>query len=216
MLIDSAYIDRLRVNFVTQFHTENTTILAANEISAIIDNYPREMTSQVRQWFNEQQKGRVTVPLASDDLSKTIESFNQYVQDLEDRLREYHQDESSTVQFKVGDCSSHAVRKRTAVFAVARRFVNSWRTDQPCPRVFPRSTNNVFFDWRNRSKTSARNNQQWKLRFNRRRKQSSCWLNASVSMKNRFKRITNNPSVITRISLAIVKWVASTRRVLDY
>ena len=129
MLIDSVHIDRLRVNLVAQFHTENTALLAANEISAIIESYPREMTSQVRQWFTEQQKGR-----PRDELS----SFQQYIQDLEDQL-----EESNAVPLKVS-ASRHVVVVVVQLSSSVRRFTNSWRIDRQCLRLSLRRTSNAF------------------------------------------------------------------------
>ncbi|CAF4923683.1 unnamed protein product, partial [Rotaria socialis] len=66
MLIDTTRIDQLRVNFVSHFSSENNTT-ATNEVIDIIDNYPKEMTSDIRQWLNEQQQQqtRITAPLAT-------------------------------------------------------------------------------------------------------------------------------------------------------
>ena len=101
MLIDTAHIDRLRVNFVAHFNTENNAILAANEITTLIENYPKEMTTHVRQWLTEQQKTRLTAPLAASDTSKTIEEFEEYLKDLEENLLLYEQNENNHTKLKV-------------------------------------------------------------------------------------------------------------------
>jgi hypothetical protein len=101
MLIDSSHIDRLRVNFVTHFNTENNAIIAANEITTLIDNYPREMTTQIRQWLNEQQKTRLTAPLATVDISKNIDEFEEYLKELEENILLYQQTESNQIKVKV-------------------------------------------------------------------------------------------------------------------
>ena len=101
MLIDTSHIDRLRVNFVAHFNTENNAILAANDISTLIDNYPKEMTSQVRQWLNEQQKTRLKAPLATSDMCKTIDEFDEYLKDLEENVLQYEQNEHNQAKLKV-------------------------------------------------------------------------------------------------------------------
>jgi hypothetical protein len=97
MLIDTCHIDRLRVNFVAHFNTENNAITAANEITTLIDNYPREMTTQVRQWLNEQHKSRLTTL----DISKSIDTFEEYLKELEENMLQYEQNESNQIKFKV-------------------------------------------------------------------------------------------------------------------
>jgi hypothetical protein len=101
MLIDTSHIDRLRVNFVAHFNTENNAIIAANEITTLIDNYPKEMTTQIRQWLNEQQKTRLTAPLATIDISKTIDDFEEYLKELEENILQYQQNEPNQIKFKV-------------------------------------------------------------------------------------------------------------------
>ena len=98
MLIDTSHIDRLRVNFVAHFNTENNTITATNEITTLIDNYPKEMTTQVRQWLGEQQRSRVTSPV---DISKTIDGFEEYLKELEKNLLQYQQNEHNYAKLKV-------------------------------------------------------------------------------------------------------------------
>ncbi|CAF1638565.1 unnamed protein product, partial [Adineta ricciae] len=100
MLIDTAHIDRLRVNFVAHFNTENNAILAANEITTLIENYPKEMTTHVRQWLTEQQKTRLTAPLAASDMSKIIEEFEEYLKNLEENLLLYEQNENNHTKLK--------------------------------------------------------------------------------------------------------------------
>ena len=101
MLIDTTHIDHLRVNFVSHFNTENKTILASNEINNLIDHYPKEMTSEIRQWLTEQQKNRITAPLATVDPSKSIDDFDDYLKELEENLQSYEQNENNEMKLKV-------------------------------------------------------------------------------------------------------------------
>lgn len=101
MLIDTDRIDDLRVNFVSHFSTENNTTTSTNEIIDIIDNYPKEMTTEVCQWFNEQQVTRITAPLATVDTSKSIDDFDDYLKQLEDNINSYKENESNELQLKV-------------------------------------------------------------------------------------------------------------------
>lgn len=80
MLIDTSRVDHLRVNFVAHFQTDNNASNAIDEINDIIDHYPLEMTSHLRQWFNDQQKHRP---------AKCLDDGNAYVQDLEEQIRQY-------------------------------------------------------------------------------------------------------------------------------
>lgn len=99
MLIDTSHIDHLRVNFVAHFNTENNLTTATNEISTLIDNYPKEMTSQVRQWLNEQQKTRVIAPtttttaIVNIDRTKNIDEFEEYIKQIEKNIIECQQNE---------------------------------------------------------------------------------------------------------------------------
>jgi hypothetical protein len=95
MLVDTSHIDRLRVNFVAHFNTENNTLIADNEIRTLIDNYPKEMTSQLRQWLNEQQKPRLPTSLA------TLNDFDEYLKELEENILQYHQNENNQTKLKV-------------------------------------------------------------------------------------------------------------------
>ena len=97
MLIDTSHIDHLRVNFVAHFNTENNVRTAVNEINTLIENYPREMTMQLRQWLHDQQK----VQLPSSDLTKKIEDFEEYLKELEENLLQYQQNEPNSLKFKV-------------------------------------------------------------------------------------------------------------------
>jgi hypothetical protein len=101
MLIDSAHIDRLRVNFVAHFNTDNDVIMASNRIATIIDNYPRDMTNDMRQWLTEQQTSRLTAPLATVDTSKSIDDFQEYLRDIEENLRQFEQNQSNELKLKV-------------------------------------------------------------------------------------------------------------------
>jgi hypothetical protein len=96
MLIDTSHIDHLRVNFVAHFNTENNIRIATNDINTLIKKYPREMTSQVRQWVNEQQKTPLNTSLGIVDVSKTIDHFEEYIKDLEENINEPNQ-----MKFKV-------------------------------------------------------------------------------------------------------------------
>ncbi|CAF1362738.1 unnamed protein product [Adineta steineri] len=100
MLIDTSHIDQLRVNFVAHFNTENNAVIAANEILTIIDNYPKDMTTQVRQWLNEQQKTRITAPLATSDIAKTIDEYEEYLKELEENILQYERSENSQTKLK--------------------------------------------------------------------------------------------------------------------
>jgi hypothetical protein len=101
MLIDTSHIDRLRVNFVSHFNTENNAITASNEIETMIDNYPKAMTSQIRQWLNEQQQNRLTAPLATVDASKSIDDFNEYIKEIEGDIFQYEQNENNEMKLEV-------------------------------------------------------------------------------------------------------------------
>lgn len=101
MLIDTSHIDHLRVNFVAHFNTENNTLTATNEIETLIDNYPKEMTSQIRQWLNEQQRPRAAVSSSTIDPSKTIVEFEDYLKELEDNFLQCQQHEHNQTKLKV-------------------------------------------------------------------------------------------------------------------
>jgi hypothetical protein len=101
MLIDTSHIDRLRVNFVAHFNTENNAITAANDITTLIDNYPKEMTTQVRQWLTDQQKGRLTTPLATADISKNMDEFEEYLKELEENILQYQHNENNHMKLQV-------------------------------------------------------------------------------------------------------------------
>ena len=101
MLIDTTHIDRLRVNFVAHFNTDNDVILASNEINAMIDSYPREMTSELRQWLGDQQTSRLTAPLATVDTSKSIDDFQDYLNTIEENLRQFEQNQNNEGKFQV-------------------------------------------------------------------------------------------------------------------
>jgi len=101
MLIDTSHIDRLRVNFVAHFNTENNVISATNEINTLIDNYPKEMTTQVRQWLNDQQITRLQEPSATGDTPKTIDNFEEYLKELEENILQYQQSEPNQIKIKV-------------------------------------------------------------------------------------------------------------------
>ncbi|CAF4845761.1 unnamed protein product, partial [Rotaria magnacalcarata] len=99
MLIDTTRIDQLRVNFVSHFSSENHTT-AINEVIDIIDNYPKEMTTDIRQWLNEQQQTRITAPLATVDTSKSIDDFDEYLKQIEENISSYKQNETNESKLK--------------------------------------------------------------------------------------------------------------------
>ncbi|CAM4900839.1 unnamed protein product [Rotaria socialis] len=101
MLIDTTRIDQLRVNFVSHFSSENNTT-ETNEVIDIIDNYPKEMTSDIRQWLNEQQQQqtRITAPLATVDTSKSIDDFDEYLKQIEENISSYKQNETNESKLK--------------------------------------------------------------------------------------------------------------------
>lgn len=101
MLIDTAHIDHLRINFVSHFNTDNQTIGATNEITDLIENYPKEMTSQLRQWLTEQQTSRLTAPLATMDTSKSIDDFDEYLREMEAHISAYNENEPNESKLKV-------------------------------------------------------------------------------------------------------------------
>jgi hypothetical protein len=101
MLIDTKHIDHLRVNFIAHFNTENNPVAASNEITDIIDHYPKPMTSELRQWLNDQQKTRLTAPLATVDASKSIDDFDEYLKNIEENIISYEQNETNELKLKV-------------------------------------------------------------------------------------------------------------------
>jgi hypothetical protein len=101
MLIDTSHIDRLRVNFVAHFNTENNVISATNEINTLIDNYPKEMTTQVRQWLKDQQRPR---SLTAAEISKYMDEFDEYLKELEENILQYQQNENNHIKLKVFFC----------------------------------------------------------------------------------------------------------------
>ena len=115
MLIDTTHIDRLRVNFVAHFNTENDVITASNEINAMIDSYPREMTSQLRQWLSDQQTSRLTAPLATVDTSKSVDDFQEYLNTIEENLRQFEQNQSNEVKFQVMNVLFSQVKSLSSV-----------------------------------------------------------------------------------------------------
>ncbi|CAF4565132.1 unnamed protein product [Rotaria sp. Silwood1] len=100
MLIDTIRIDQLRVNFVSHFSIQNNTTTANNEIIDIIDNYPKEMTTEIRQWLNQQQITRITAPIATIDTSKSIDDFDEYLKQIEENIKSYKQNENNEAKLK--------------------------------------------------------------------------------------------------------------------
>jgi hypothetical protein len=101
MLIDTIQIDHLRVNFISHFHTETNTLTATNEIKNLIENYPKEMTTQIRQWLTEEQKSHLTAPLATVDASKSIDDFDEYLREIEGNISAYEQNKNNETKLKV-------------------------------------------------------------------------------------------------------------------
>lgn len=102
MLIDTAHIDHLRVNFVSHFNTENNVITATNEINTLIENYPSEMTSQLRQWLSEQKKTTTTTtPTILMNKETYIQIFEAYLKELRDAIEQYENNEANQNKFQV-------------------------------------------------------------------------------------------------------------------
>ncbi|UJR26819.1 hypothetical protein I4U23_008132 [Adineta vaga] len=101
MLIDTEHIDQLRVNFVSHFNTENDIRTDNNELSNLINNYPKVMTTQIRQWLIDQEKNRLTAPLATVDTSKSIDDFDEYIKEIEENLNSYEQNENNETNLKL-------------------------------------------------------------------------------------------------------------------
>lgn len=95
MLIDTSQIDHLRVNFVAHFNTENNVRTAVNEITTLIENYPREMTTQLRQWLTNQ---------STNGSTKKTQDFEGYLKELEENLLHCQQNQSNPMKFKVNIC----------------------------------------------------------------------------------------------------------------
>lgn len=103
MLIDTSQIDHLRVNFVAHFNTENNVRTAVNEITTLIENYPREMTTQLRQWLTNQ---------SNNGLTKKTQDFEGYLNELEENLLQCQQNELNPMKFKVNILSrNESMRK---------------------------------------------------------------------------------------------------------
>jgi len=131
MLIDTTQIDQLRVNFVSHFDTENNAITATNEIKNLIDNYPKEMTSQLRQWLTEQQKSRITAPLATVDASKSIDDFDEYLKEIEENIIAYEHNENNEMKLKVFLSKNNHFE---LLFSY-RKFFNKFPNDQIYPKI---------------------------------------------------------------------------------
>ena len=136
MLIDTNQIDRLRVNFVAHFNTENDVIAASDQISSIIENYPREMTNELRQWLNEQQTSRTSAPLATVDSSKSIDDFQDYLKELEKNLQTLEENENNDLKFKVRASVVREEKRRFSVCLVFLQKVLQQIADRP---AFPSS-----------------------------------------------------------------------------
>jgi seryl-tRNA synthetase len=143
MLIDTTQIDHLRVNFASNFNTENNTIIATNEINDIIDKYPKAMTTQIRQWLTEQQKNRVTAPLATVDTSKSIDDFDEYLKEVEENIRQYEQNEPNEIKLKVNK-SFNEFPIIYLLFFLYRKFFNKLKNDQIYQRISIMKIKNVL------------------------------------------------------------------------
>ena len=141
MLIDTTEIDHLRVNFASNFNTENNTIIATNEINDIIDKYPKAMTTQIRQWLTEQQKNRVTAPLATVDTSKSIDDFDEYLKEVEENIRQYEQNEPNEIKLKVN--KSFNEFPIIYLLFLYRKFFNKLKNDQIYQRISIMKIKNV-------------------------------------------------------------------------
>lgn len=101
MLIDTMHIDQLRVNFTSHFSTQNNPTEASNQIRNIVNNYPETMTNEIRQWLNDHEIHRITAPLATVDTSKSVDSFDDYVKELEESINLYKTHDHNDSKFKV-------------------------------------------------------------------------------------------------------------------
>ena len=128
MLIDTVHIDRLRVNFVSHFNTDNQTIGATNEITDLIENYPKEMTSQLRQWLTDQQKNRLTAPLATVDSSKSIDDFDEYLREIEEHINTYDENEPNEIKLKVL-LNCFLMEMNSFFLFLCRNSFNKWKND---------------------------------------------------------------------------------------
>ena len=79
MLIDTNRLDRLRVNFISEFQTATNAENARTDVETLIDSYPAEMTTEIRQWLPE-------APLSSP--------FREALLQLENDVRLYQQNPS--------------------------------------------------------------------------------------------------------------------------
>ena len=140
MLIDTAHIDHLRVNFVSHFNTDNQTIGATNEITDLLETYPEEMTSQLRQWLTEQQKSRLTAPLATIDTSKSIDDFDEYLREMEAHISAYNENEPNESKLKVREREFRG----QGMSDLFRKLFNKSKNDRISRRISPRKIENVW------------------------------------------------------------------------
>ena len=101
MLIDTSHINHHRANFATHFNTKRNSRITTNEIRTLTDRYPTEMTSQIRRWLDEQQQSHIESSLTSVDMIKSIDNFEAYLKDIEEKLRECQRNENSSEKLKV-------------------------------------------------------------------------------------------------------------------
>lgn len=117
MLIDTTHIDHLRVNFVSHFNTENNVITAVNEINTLIENYPSEMTSQLRQWLNEQKKSTII------NKETYMESFDAYLKELREAIEQYENNEANQNKFQVRISFSDNNKNKKKMFCFVQKLV---------------------------------------------------------------------------------------------
>ena len=79
MLIDTNRLERLRVNFISEFQTATNAENARTDVQTLIDSYPAEMTSEIRQRLPE-------APLSSP--------FREALLQLENAIRLFQQNPS--------------------------------------------------------------------------------------------------------------------------
>lgn len=89
MLIDTGHIDHIRVNFISHFDTKPSKAeieASKTELTTTINKYPLEMTSDIRQWLDDQETNHITAPLATVDSLKSIDDFEEYIKEIEENL----------------------------------------------------------------------------------------------------------------------------------
>ena len=82
MLIDTHRLERLRVNFISQFQTETDAENARTDIEKLIESYPEEMTVELRQRFPD---FRQTLTQLENDIRHLQQNPNKVKVNDEDR-----------------------------------------------------------------------------------------------------------------------------------